>query len=379
MTPAVLDGTQSHAHARMVMGSALEHGAPSHAYLFHGPPGTGKRTAARALAAELLAEGDPDPDAIRARVAHGAHPDLTWVKPTGAHVMRVGDIEEPVVAAANRTPFESRKRVFVLERADTMNDEVANRLLKTLEEPPAYVHLILLTDALGRMLETVVSRCQLVRFDPLPAAELEAELERGGVPAERARACGRLALGNAERARFLASDDGEALRADVDAYVRAMLAGEGRSADVDEPWRPLLVRAEERRAVAEERVAAEAKRRLVLEPKGRDRKAIEREFEEVAKRDGRRARTEVLDLGIELTALAFRDLLCVAEGAPDAVLATDRCDSLAGVAHGRDSRRLRDAVDRCEDARLSLELNVSEDLALTALSVRLEQLVGSSE
>jgi DNA polymerase-3 subunit delta' len=379
VTAATLEGTEKHAHARMVLGAALASGSPSHAYLFHGPPGSGKRTAARALAAELLAEGDPDPDAIRQRVAHGAHPDLTWVKPTGAHVMRVGDVEEPVVAAATRTPFEARKRVFVLERADTMNDEVANRLLKTLEEPAPYVHLILLTDSLGRVLETVVSRCQLVRFDPLPADELAADLERGGVPPERARACGRLALGNASRARFLASEEGDALRADVDAYVRAMLAGESRPVGGDEPWRPLLVRAEERREEAELRVAAEARQRLELEPKGRERKAIEREFEEMAKRDGRRARTEVLDLGIELIALAFRDLLCVAEGAPEAVLATDRCDGLASVARGRDSRRLRDAVDRCEDARMSLELNVTEDLALTALSVRLEQLVGASE
>jgi DNA polymerase-3 subunit delta' len=376
---AVLEGTEQHAHARMVLGAALEQGSPSHAYLFHGPPGTGKRTAARALAAELLAEGSDDPDAIRKRVAHGAHPDLTWVKPTGAHAMRIGDIEEPVIAAANRTPFEASKRVFVLERADTMSDDVANRMLKTLEEPAAYVHLILLTDSIGQMLETVVSRCQLVRFDPLPASQLAAELEAEGVPAERARACGRLALGNATRARYLAGEEGEALRADVDLYVRAMLAGEGRDSAASEPWRPLLVRAEERRDAAERNIAAEAKKRLELEPKGRERKALEKEFEEMAKRDGRRARTEVLDLGLELVALAFRDLMCVAEGADDAVLATDRCGALAGVARGRDPRRLRDAVDRCEDTRLSLELNVTEDLALTALSVRLESLVGASE
>src|ERR671915_701686 len=192
----VLAGTDDHPQARIVLSTALEAGA-SHAYLFHGPAGTGKRTVARAFAAELLAFGAEEAEAVRRRVAHGAHPDLTWVRPSGAHVMRVEDVDGPVVSAATRTPFEARRRVFVLERVDTMNDEVANRLLKTLEEPASFVHLILLTDALGRVLETVVSRCQLVRFDPLPAERIAALLEADGVPPQRAVACGRLALGNA--------------------------------------------------------------------------------------------------------------------------------------------------------------------------------------
>ena len=372
---AALPGTENHPHARMVLGSALRSGTPSHAYLFHGPPGTGKRAAARALAAELLAEGSPDPDNVRVRVAHGSHPDLTWVVPTGAHVMRVDDVEEPVVGAATRTPFESRKRVFVLERVDTMNDEVANRLLKTLEEPPPFVHLILLTSALGRVIETVISRCQLVRFDPLSAAHLRDELEAEGTPPDRAAACARLALGNGERARFLASADGEALRGEVEAWVRHALGGEDTAAD--EPWRQILARAESARAAAEERAAEQRERRLELEPKGRDRRGLERDLEEAAKREGRRARTGVLDLALELAALSFRDLVCLAEGADEAVLAVDRMDALAGEGRSRDPRRLRTAAERCEEARESLELNVSEDLALQALTFRLRRLVGS--
>src|SRR3954468_22232186 len=379
MTPVALAGTEDHPHARMVLGAALEAGDPSHAYLFHGPPGTGKRTAARALAAELLAEGEQDRDAARRRVLAGTHPDLTWVKPTGAHVMRVSDVEEPVVSAATRTPFESSRRVFVLERADTMNDEVANRLLKTLEEPPDFVHLILLTDALGQVLETVVSRCQLVRFDPLSPERIAAKLEADGVDPARAGACGRLALGNASRARFLASDDGEGLRDDVDKLVRAALAGERREGAGGEPWRALLDRADARWDEGQETVAAAAVERLENEPKGRDRKALERDFEETAKRDGRRARTEVLELGLELMALSFRDLLCLAEDAPGAVLASDRASELAAAARGRDPRRLREAIERCEDARQALELNVTEELALTALTLRLERLVGAAD
>ena len=377
--PAVIEGTEDHPHARAVLAAAVGADAtPSHAYLFHGPPGTGKRTAARALAAELLAEREPDPVAARARVLAGTHPDLTWVRPTGAHVMRVSDVEEPVVAAAGRTPFESSRRVFVLERADTMNDEVANRLLKTLEEPPPFVHLILLTDALGQMLETVVSRCQLVRFDPLPAERLAATLEAEGVDPARAGACGRLALGNLTRARYLASDEGDELRAEVDRFVRAALAGAERDPREGEPWAPILARAEARRAEAEEAVERAAAERLELEPKGRERTALAREFEESARREGRRGRTEILDLALELAALAFRDLVCIAEGAEAAVLAIDRGAELAPAARGRDVRRLREAAERCEEVRLALELNVTEEFALAALSLRLARLVGSA-
>jgi DNA polymerase-3 subunit delta' len=373
VSAVVLDGTADHPQARIVLGNALA-SQPSHAYLFHGPAGVGKRTVARAFAAELLAAGSPDPDDVRLRVAHGTHPDLTWVRPSGAHVMRVDDVEEPVVSAATRTPFEASRRVFVLERVDTMNDEVANRLLKTLEEPAPFVHLVLLTDALGRVLETVVSRCQPVRFDPLPAARVAAALEGAGVPADQAMSCARLALGNAARALYLASTEGAEVRAEVDAFVAAAL-GDGASTDV-EPWRPLLERAETRRAAAEEELAAAAASRLELEPKGRERRAIERDFEESAKRDGRRARTESLDLSLMLASLAFRDLVCVAEDAPEAVLVSDRDSSLTDRARSRDPRRLREAAERCEEVRQSLELNVSEDLALSALGFRLAALAG---
>ena len=288
--------------------------------------------------------------------------------------MRVEDVDEPVIAAATRTPFESSRRVFVLERVDTMNDEVANRLLKTLEEPPSFVHLILLTDSLGQVIDTVVSRCQLVRFDPLPAARLAEALEREGVPAARAAACARLALGNGERARLLASEEGQALLADVERMVTAALEpGEGE----DEPWRGLLGRAEARRVEAEEAVAAVREERLRTEPRGRERGALEKGFDDAAKRDGRRARTEVLDLGLTQAALTFRDLVCVAEGAPGAALDPERAERLAAGASARDTRLLRVAAERCEDVRMALAVNVSEDLALEALGYRLAHLLSS--
>src|SRR4051812_25901728 len=156
----MLDVVDRHPHARAVLAAAIPpEGHPSHAYLFHGPAGAGKREAARAFAAELLAEGASDPVGAKRRTLQGVHPDLTWVTPSGAAEMLVGDIEEPVIGAASRTPFEARRRVFVIEGADTMNDQSANKMLKTLEEPTPFAHLVLLTDKLGNMLPTILSRC----------------------------------------------------------------------------------------------------------------------------------------------------------------------------------------------------------------------------
>ena len=124
--------------------SAALDGRSSHAYLLHGPAGTGKRAVAHAFATALLAEGAPNPTRAP-RVEHRSHPDLMWVSPSGAHELLVATCD-PSSRPPSRTPFEASRRVFVIERADTMNDEAANRMLKTLEEPPAFVDLLLLTD-----------------------------------------------------------------------------------------------------------------------------------------------------------------------------------------------------------------------------------------
>jgi len=219
----------------------------------------------------------------------------------------------------------------------------------------------------------VVSRCQVVRFDPLPAARIEEMLKADGVDAPRARACARLALGNGARARHLASEEGAALLADVDAIVASALAGAG-----DDSWAGLYARAKERGTERADAMNEKRDERLEAEPKGRDRTALDRQFEDAAKREKRRGEREILDLGLGLVALTLRDLICLAEDAPEAALDPERARKLLGEsAHGRDPRRLREAAERCEDVRLSLELNVTEELALSALSYRLASLVGS--
>jgi DNA polymerase-3 subunit delta' len=363
----LLPGIDAHPHARAVLGAALPpDGAPSHAYLFHGPHGAGKRTIARAFAAALLADGSQDPAAAAERARRGSHPDLTWVAPSGAAEMLVSDIEEPVVAAAARTPFESRRRVFVIESVERMNEQAANRMLKTLEEPPRFAHLLLLSDRREDVLATIASRCQHVRFDPLAPARI-AELLHG-VSAETAQACARLSLGDAGQARALASEEGERVRASAEGFVRSAIAG----TTAKRAWLELLDLAKTAGALASERAREHTADELELLP-ARERKRHQREALESARRGERRERTRALDLALGLVELWLRDLLCLCEGAPELLYAVDRRAELEQDARGRDGAALRRAVELAADARLSLSLNVSEELALEALSYRLQR------
>src|SRR3954451_21807060 len=107
---SVLATLDDHPHARAVLGAALED-QRVHAYLLHGPAGSGRREAARAFAGELLARDAKDPDTGRTRARHGSHPDLTWVPPSGAHEMQRLDFPDPVVSPDARWPFEPRHRL----------------------------------------------------------------------------------------------------------------------------------------------------------------------------------------------------------------------------------------------------------------------------
>jgi DNA polymerase III subunit delta' len=364
---------ERHPHARAVLEPALEpDGVASHAYLFYGPGGAGKRAAARAMAAELLGAGAPDPEGVRARVESGAHPDLTWVAPSGAHEILVSDIDVPVVSAASKTPFEARCRVFVIERVDELGDEAANRMLKTLEEPAPFVHLILLSDRLAEVLPTIRSRCQLVRFDAPSVHETAAELEALGVRPDTALACARLGLGDAERARELTGPEGEALRAAAEAFARSALAGEAART---KPWVEVLAavrsRGEATRGALESRAAQE----LELYPR-KEHKRIKTEWEERIRRARRRVETSALDLALQVVSLWYADLAGLTWGADELVRNADRLAELESDA-GVDPQRLREAVEAVEDTRLRFQLNVSEELACESLAYRLERLLAA--
>jgi DNA polymerase-3 subunit delta' len=364
---------QRHPHAHAVLSPALSgEGSPSHAYLFHGPGGAGKREAARAIAAALLSAGSADPDNARARVQSGNHPDLTWVSPSGAHEILVSDIDQPVIASASKTPFEATRRVFVIERVDELGDEAANRMLKTLEEPASFVHLILLTDRLAEVLPTISSRCQLVRFDAPPLEDVVSRLESGGTDRATAQACARLSLGDSSQAAELASPQGIALRAAAERFARAAVAGE---VGVVRPWVELLAAVRARGEATRAELEARADEELQLYPR-KERKRVETEWNDRIRRSRRRVETKALDLGLQLVSLWYEDLAFLAWEATDLVRNTDRVAELQADAPVEPGR-CRDAVDLVEDTRQRFQLNVSEDLACEALAYRLERTLRS--
>ncbi len=392
-TAQALPGIEQHPHARAVLLPALPPaGVPSHAYLFHGPAGAGKRTVARGFAAALLADGARDPASVAERVARDAHPDLTWVTPSGASEVLVSDIDEPVVAAVAHTPFESTRRVFVIEAAGTMNDQAANRLLKTLEEPPPFAHLILLAEHREDVLPTIASRCQQVRFDALASELIQERLTAADATLDpvRASACARLAAGDGRLAERLASEEGAALRESAERFARSAfgrpshpeghtLKGTGKreAGEVGgrRPWRGLLDAAKAAGTEAGEAATERLREQAELLP-SRERRKHERDGADVVRRAERRARTATLDLGLRLAELWLRDAWCVAVGVPELVFALDRAGELTSDAESRDAGALLGGVELVRDTRLRLALNVSEELALEALAYRLAGLLG---
>jgi DNA polymerase-3 subunit delta' len=162
---------------------ALQATRVPHAYLFTGPEGAGKRQAAVTLFAALACESSPgegcDACTTCTRAAADGHPDLLVLRPGGAgRVVAIDDLRA-TIARLPFAPHEARARLIVVEEADRMQEPAQNAFLKTLEEPPARTHIVLTTVAPEKLLPTIRSRCQTVRFQAVVAAEvLEARRAR---------------------------------------------------------------------------------------------------------------------------------------------------------------------------------------------------------
>ncbi len=222
---------------------ALSRDRVPHAYLFHGPEGVGKETLAMGLA-HLLLCGQPCEKELTGKdtaevglqrlregcgrcedcklVAARTHPDLHLIyrqllrthddpevrKKTGRELV-IDVMRDFVIRKAGLTPFRGRAKVFVIRGADSMNAASQNAMLKTLEEPQGKTFLILLVDAVDRMLPTTLSRCQVVRFHGLPESFIRDRLSasRPDLSREKIVWYSRYAAGSLGRALECAEDE----------------------------------------------------------------------------------------------------------------------------------------------------------------------------
>jgi DNA polymerase-3 subunit delta' len=191
---------------------SVQGGRFSHAYLFVGPSQVGKTTLARALAQAVNCQAEDAPCGVcrSCRLAQAdRHPDVSVIAPEKDRIKieAVREMQRTITLA----PVEGRYRVCVLSHMDLATPSAANCLLKTLEEPPPRVMLILTAERVDLLLPTLVSRCQVLILRPLPTAQIVSALEARGVESDRARLLGCLAGGRIGWA-LEASQDGDALK-----------------------------------------------------------------------------------------------------------------------------------------------------------------------
>lgn len=191
--------------------SSIEQGKVAHAYLIHGEKGTGKKMLAGLFAKTLQCEaGGTDPcGTCRSCIQcdSGNQPDIIWVTHEKPTVISVDDIREQVNNDIIIKPYSSRYKIYIIPEAELMNPQAQNALLKTIEEPPEYAIVMLLTNNLDKMLPTILSRCITLNLKPVGELDMMEYLSRMGIPQAKAKFCVGFAFGNLGKAVRLATSE----------------------------------------------------------------------------------------------------------------------------------------------------------------------------
>jgi DNA polymerase III subunit delta' len=336
-----------HPEAGRLLDAALREG-PAHAYLFHGPPGVGKREVARTFARALIG------------TTRAVHPDLYELDALG-EMIRIDAIRE-LRRDLHMRPFEFDRRVYLLHRAHLMNEDAADALLKDLEEPPSYAVIVLIADDLGPLPETILSRCQLVPFRRLSEKAIRALVDARAphLDEESRAALARVAAGRLDRLERLL-DPASVTR-------REALIDQARAVYRD----PLFDAADAAAAVlanAQER-AVEARDLEEANIAGLELTA--REAEQRVKRAARGAEREELLAQLEELGAWYRDLMAVAVGAESAAIHLDKLPQLREDATRERLLGAENAAEAVRETWRALEeLNLAPQLAFEALFIRI--------
>ena len=220
----------SHERQCGILSEAIDNGRLAHTYLFCGPDGVGKKLVAVRLAKVLncMAENDRPCNTcgICRRIEEGIYPDVKILKPRGKdriiNVESVGELQR----FANQKAYESKIKVIIIDDAHRMRPDASNKLLKTLEEPPAKTVLILITSRTDMLFATVISRCQAISFNLVPEAEIERYLvDLREVEVGEARVIASLSGGRISEAIKLLSDGLAEKRSGYINFMKSLLKG----------------------------------------------------------------------------------------------------------------------------------------------------------
>jgi len=311
---------------------------PVHAYLLVGPPGSGKRAAARAFAALLLSAGSEGEAAARhvELALTETHPDLIVVEPTknkGLHAGRVDDAADFdhsarwVVQRAAKAPVEGARKVIVLTDFELIEDGVAPILLKTIEEPPPSTTFLILASEIRPDLITIASRACRIELHPVPTTLVAERLVAEGVDADRAAAIAAASAGDLGRARLLATDERFALRVESLRAMPRRVDGTGaRAAELAAEVKAMIDDAQSVIDARHEREVAELNERI--ERYGQ-RGSGKKELEDRHKREVRRHRTSELRLALATLAGVYRDALPTSRFPAPIIDGLERIDAAA--------------------------------------------------
>ena len=202
-----------HEQIKEHMQAAIREKKPFHAYLFQGEEGVGKEALARTFAAGLQCQSEsadkPCKECVSCRqMESGNQPDVIWVTREKAS-LGVDEIREQLCNTMDIKPFSSPYKIYLVPEAEKMTEAAQNALLKTIEEPPEYGIVILMTSNISALLPTIQSRCLTMEFRPLSTAVVESYVkEHCQVPDYQARASAAFAQGNLGKAmRYAKSED----------------------------------------------------------------------------------------------------------------------------------------------------------------------------
>ncbi len=295
----IFAGVVGHRGVLDLLLSELEN--PAHGYLFVGPSNVGKATVARRFAAALVCGDD---ERCWQRAVGGRHPDLVIVEPEGRASITV-DQARSVVSSASLSPLEATRKVFLFEEGGMMNEEAANTLLKTLEEPSPSSLFVIVAETEDQLPDTVASRCRTVVFGRVPTEEVLDGLVGLGIDEDQAAQASRIAGGRPGLAVVLATNQ------ELADYRRLWLSVPARLGDypgtafrlAEEAMaatEPLLAALKERQDVERDRLGEDAPRSL------QDRQS----------RELKRATDALHVSGLEILASYYRDVAAAQFGSP---------------------------------------------------------------